>query len=51
MAIITSKAISKKRARAAAYLATYKAMKDAECVAAHSAGWTWNLSTGQCQGP
>jgi hypothetical protein len=48
---MATNAISKKRARAAAYLATYKAMKDAECVAANGAGWTWNLSTGACQGP
>jgi nitrite reductase/ring-hydroxylating ferredoxin subunit len=42
-------AISKQQSRNAAFIARYKQIKDAECVAAHSAGWTFNLRTGQCQ--
>jgi hypothetical protein len=42
-------AISKYQSINKAFIGYWKAIEDAKCVVAHSAGWTKNLTTGQCQ--
>jgi hypothetical protein len=40
---------TEERARWAETVARWKQKKDAQCVAQNGVGWSYNLSTGQCQ--